>query len=168
MAVTTETLETGVLDGAEQRLLAYLIKGSFVNFPFRLCSSRSCPALGSPLCCQTSGSALRSAPSSKTSVKTSRKSQKSHSLRDVIAHCEALPYLAILGLVVGPGHELQQGQQQPNTQSEAEEEEEAPQVVGLQALRGAVLIVPCASAGPPLVPQVCQLTRLTELEDGHI
>lgn len=40
-------------------------------------------------------------------------------------------HLAILGFSVGSGHELQQGQQESDAQSQAQEEEEALQVMSV-------------------------------------
>lgn len=78
-----------------------------------------------------------------------------------------LPHLATLGLVMGPRQKVQQGQQEAQAQAQAQEEEEALQVVRLQRLRGLGLVCTHTAAGPPLVPQVLQLTGLTELEDGN-
>lgn len=68
---------------------------------------------------------------------------------------------------MGPRQKLQQGQQQAQAQTQAQEQEEALQVVRLQRLRGRRLVRTHAAAGPPLVLQVLELTRLTELENGH-
>lgn len=78
-----------------------------------------------------------------------------------------LPHLAILSLVNGPRQKLQQGQQEAQAQAQAQEEEEALQVVRLERLRGGGPVRTHTAAGPPLVPQVLQLTGLTQLENGN-
>lgn len=80
---------------------------------------------------------------------------------------DTLHYLAILSLVASLKYKLKQGQQEPDTQSQAQEEEEAPQVMGLKGVGSVGIDSTYATAGPPLVPQVRQLTGLTELEDGY-
>lgn len=75
------------------------------------------------------------------------------SVHCVITLCDLPPHLAILSLVVGPGQELQQGQQKSNSQSHAQEDEDAPQVIRLQALGDVIPVGPQAAAGPPLLPQ---------------
>lgn len=63
-------------------------------------------------------------------------------------------YLAVFSSAAGPGQELEKGQEQPQTQAQSKQQEEAAQVVGLQRVRGVCLIRAHATAGPPLLPQV--------------
>jgi len=80
---------------------------------------------------------------------------------------QTLAHLALLRPAAGPGDELQQGEQEPGAEPQGEQQEGAPQLVGPQGPGAVGPVAGHAAAGPPLLTQVRQLARLTELEDGH-
>ena len=65
----------------------------------------------------------------------------------------------------GLGGELQESQQDPQPQAQAQNQEHPLEAVGMQG-RGFGRVGHTA-AGPPLTAQVGQLPSLTQLEDGH-
>lgn len=76
------------------------------------------------------------------------------------------PYLLVLGLTAGLGGKLQEGHEESQAQPQGQEQEEAPQEVGLEGMWGLAPLWQ-AAAGPPLTLQEGQLPRLTQLQYGH-
>lgn len=68
---------------------------------------------------------------------------------------------------MSPGQEFQQCQQEPNAEAHTQEDEDRLQVLWLQGFRSMGPVRADTTAGPPLVPQVGQLTGLAELQDGN-